>query len=482
MSRTDTNSDRGKTTQPGSRETIVYTFEALHKCLKGVPLAKAGKMQEALAAFDGAIDDDPTLASSWYNKGFVLCSEERYEEALSAFEKAIDINPRFPHPWNGKGYVLCTLKRYKEALQAFATALEINPAIPYAWTGIGNANIGLEHYQEALDAFNRAIEMDPKFALPWHSKAILLEVKPELELMAGHTARQCFSRALYLRQTCQQSYPLNPNMLVDPTRNLNLHLLAYRLFQEIGTANIRKEHKQLYDQIAGECAGPVAMLTFIDSTAKMDSVEKAFWSGIINYYYGDPVLALEFFDKVDSSDETNLAGQYYLLLSLSTVLEPLEKEKTFALKQAEAILDNPNNENRAVQRYYAGLVFYFARNLKQAAVCFDENSSHIPSLYMRYRCLRMQNSESTAPILASILEQELAQVRQGKNSYIIQSSLPEIDTGKADWIENTVFSTHFMELLPVIQDIHEHENLQELETFKKLVELQNEVPRNPAAC
>ncbi|OGV68524.1 MAG: hypothetical protein A2283_19910 [Lentisphaerae bacterium RIFOXYA12_FULL_48_11] len=473
MKRPETNSNTGKTPAPGTKETTVYTFEAIHKCLKGVPLAKAGKMQEALEAFDGAIDDDPTLASSWYNKGFVLCSRERYEEALAAFDKAIEINPRFPHPWNGRGYVLCTLKRYREALEAFERALEIYPAIPYAWTGIGNANIGIEHFQEALEAFNRAIEMDPKFALPWHSKAILLEVKPELEIMAGHTARQSFSRAVHLRDTCLQMFPLNSQMLIDPIKQLNLHLLTNRLFNEIGAANIRSEDKQFMDQIACECAAPLAMLNFLDSAPKLNNVEKAFWSGIIYYYYGDPVRAVEFFDKVDSSDETNLAGQYYLLLSLGAVLEPLEKEKIFALKQAEAILGNPGNEVSALQRYYAGLIFCFARNWEQAMVCFAGNSNHIPSLYMKYKSLRMQNSGSTAPVIADILEQELTQVQQRKSSYLIQPSLPEIDPGRADWIENTEFSTYFMELLPVIQDILEHENLNEFENFRKLIELQN---------
>ena len=49
------------------------------------------------------------------------------DEAITAFDKAIEINPQNLTAWNGKGLVLYKSNKYDEAITAFDKAIEINP-------------------------------------------------------------------------------------------------------------------------------------------------------------------------------------------------------------------------------------------------------------------------------------------------------------------------------------------------------------------
>lgn len=465
--------NNGKKHQAGKAATG-NTFEALNKSLKGVPLAQSGRMQEALDAFDGAIEIDPTLASSWYNKGYVLVAKGLYSEALAAFDKAIEINPSSIHPWNGRGYALNTEGRFKEALDAFERAVEIDHTQPYPWNGIGNTYTGMGRAQEALDAYNRAIEIDPKFANPWSSKAVLLDTYPELETMAGHTARQSFCRAYYLWETYPQRFPLSAQMLLDAGNRFQLPLLIHQLLQEASITVNDMKHASLFRKTMMECATPLGILSALNSSSSLSSMEKSLWSGIVNHYHGNPVQAFECFDAVDSEDETNITSQYYLILSLENYLEPAEKEKTFALSQAEAVLRD--NNMPVDQRYYAGLLFALTGKWEEAAQYFVRNGAHLPSLYMQHLCLSMQGIEDTGRVLTAILEEENRLAGKGRCGYLHRANLPAIDLASTAWIKDLQTQVHFRELETAVCNILEQPDLHTIPAYLKLMQKQIQTP------
>ena len=39
----------------------------------------------------------------WVHKGSELMSSEKYNEAIKAYDKAIEINPHYSYAWNNKG-------------------------------------------------------------------------------------------------------------------------------------------------------------------------------------------------------------------------------------------------------------------------------------------------------------------------------------------------------------------------------------------
>ncbi|MFZ3384038.1 MAG: tetratricopeptide repeat protein, partial [Candidatus Methanoperedens sp.] len=109
------------------------------------------------------------------HEGNFLISEKKYEEALKAFNKAIEINPKDGYVISRKGLALGIIGRYEEALEAFNRAIEINPKDGYAISRKGFALVNLGRNEEALDVFNKLIEINPKdnYALSWKCVALI---------------------------------------------------------------------------------------------------------------------------------------------------------------------------------------------------------------------------------------------------------------------------------------------------------------------
>ena len=94
---------------------------------KGRELYDLDEHDEAIKAFDKAIEANPQYYEAWYNKGVALVNLGKYDEAITAFDKAIEINPHNWVAWDGKGVILTELGKYDEAIKAFDKAIELNP-------------------------------------------------------------------------------------------------------------------------------------------------------------------------------------------------------------------------------------------------------------------------------------------------------------------------------------------------------------------
>lgn len=126
--------------------------------------------EEAIDAYDRAIEIDPKYVTAWKNKGNVLYSLGRYNESLEALDKAIEIVPEYGLAWYSKGLALGELGRYDEAIQAYSKALETFPENAGIWYNKGNAFYGQGEYDMAIECYDYAIKLDPSLAEAWHGK------------------------------------------------------------------------------------------------------------------------------------------------------------------------------------------------------------------------------------------------------------------------------------------------------------------------
>jgi tetratricopeptide (TPR) repeat protein len=150
---------------------------------KGATLSKLERYDEALKAHEKAIELNPNHIMALSNKGIALSNLERYDEALKAFEKAIELNPDDEVTWNNKGVTLDEYKRYDEALKAYEKAIELNPDKESAWNNKGATLSNLERYDEALKAFEKAIELSPDYDSAWFNKACAYSLKEDKKNM-----------------------------------------------------------------------------------------------------------------------------------------------------------------------------------------------------------------------------------------------------------------------------------------------------------
>ena len=68
--------------------------------------AKEGDNEDALIAYDKALEVDPNHVSAWNNKGIILSRLEKFEEAIECYDKAIEIEPQYANAWYNKANAL----------------------------------------------------------------------------------------------------------------------------------------------------------------------------------------------------------------------------------------------------------------------------------------------------------------------------------------------------------------------------------------
>jgi tetratricopeptide (TPR) repeat protein len=74
-----------------------------------------------LVGIAGAGESSNALQSSnaWVHKGDELLSSAKFNEALAAYDKAIEINPKNEDAWLHKAVHLLSSEKYHEALEAY---------------------------------------------------------------------------------------------------------------------------------------------------------------------------------------------------------------------------------------------------------------------------------------------------------------------------------------------------------------------------
>ena len=132
---------------------------------KGEELSMNGSTEEALAAYEWAVELDPEMAEAWVGRGyaksrlaFIGKDPAGYNESLLSFERAIELNRSQAQAWNGKATVLSMMGRYDEAVEAHDASLEIDPLQP--WVLVGKANVlwKLGRHNESMAASDEAID------------------------------------------------------------------------------------------------------------------------------------------------------------------------------------------------------------------------------------------------------------------------------------------------------------------------------------
>jgi tetratricopeptide (TPR) repeat protein len=127
----------------------------------GSALQQLGRHEEALKAFDKAIQLAPDDALLWKNLGDVLLNLGRRAEALLGLQHALRLNPRdWEAAWKS-GVLLHEAAWFEEALAQFNLCHELQPNHALTLSVRALALRGLKRFEEALADSRRAHQLDP---------------------------------------------------------------------------------------------------------------------------------------------------------------------------------------------------------------------------------------------------------------------------------------------------------------------------------
>ncbi|MEL6462971.1 MAG: tetratricopeptide repeat protein, partial [Cyanobacteria bacterium J06621_15] len=110
-------------------------------------------------------------ASQWLERGNQLWRLGRYEEAVKAFDEAINQKPAFIYlAFYGKGLALAQQNKRKEAIAALNQAVKFKPNFVAALQTLSSLNTDSGKLDEALIAINKAIQLQPQNPNLYHEK------------------------------------------------------------------------------------------------------------------------------------------------------------------------------------------------------------------------------------------------------------------------------------------------------------------------
>jgi tetratricopeptide (TPR) repeat protein len=131
----------------------------------GNSLYKLGRLDEAIASYDKAIEFKSDYHEAWNNRGIALNKLGRLDEAIASYDKAIEFKPDKDEAWNNRGIALRKLGRLDEAIASYDKATEYKSDDPETWNNRGIALRKLGKIEAAISSHERAIQIQPQSSI-----------------------------------------------------------------------------------------------------------------------------------------------------------------------------------------------------------------------------------------------------------------------------------------------------------------------------
>jgi len=167
----------------------------------GAALSGQGKLQEAVASYDKAIQLKPDCAEGYNNRGNALKALGQLDEAMQTFDRAIQLKPDYAGAYSNRGSALKELGRLDEAVASCDKAIQLKPDFALAHSNRGNALTQLGQLDEALKSYGKAIQLKPDFAGAYYNRGVALK-----DLGLRDKAIENYDKAIQLRPDLAEAY------------------------------------------------------------------------------------------------------------------------------------------------------------------------------------------------------------------------------------------------------------------------------------
>jgi tetratricopeptide (TPR) repeat protein len=192
-----------------------YYFDALMG--KGSALFQLGNYSDSIKVYDGALVLRPNYAEALNDKGTSLAKMGEYTQAYEAFSAAINNQPDYLDPLYNQGNVLSDTGDYSNAIDRYKRALNISTNDADTWNNIGLAYLMLGDNYNALVSFENAIKNGPDSAIPWNNIGLVYA----LDRITWNKSKEAFEKAI----------SIDPNFLVAYS-NLGMVLIGLQQYHE----------------------------------------------------------------------------------------------------------------------------------------------------------------------------------------------------------------------------------------------------------
>ncbi len=261
----------------------------------GRALHRLEEPEQALAAFQQAVELDPQDADAQLVLGDCLRHMKRPRESLAAYDRAAEIAPTNVEAWLGKAQCCTELDDLSAAITAYDRAIELEPRRPGVHALRGTALMKVYRVPDAIKSFRRGIEIEPDSAMLRYQLGTLLQlgayfdevftkstaqfqaevdVLQRLDLSHSPAARKQLEEAV---DVYRQALEINPGMaFVDLQMGQCLLKLNRNEEAEAAFKQAVAKDPRDYQSLLGLAASCYGQQRFADAAASMRPVLKLY--------------------------------------------------------------------------------------------------------------------------------------------------------------------------------------------------------------
>jgi tetratricopeptide (TPR) repeat protein len=133
------------------------------KKARGDEAARAGRLEDARAAFESVCKLDPLDVEAWVKVSLVHKRQGNFQAAESCAARAVKLQPQIGFAHFALGTALQSQGRVREAIASYRRAIVVQPEFPDNHYLLGNALHDVGEVAEALACYRRALQLRPEF-------------------------------------------------------------------------------------------------------------------------------------------------------------------------------------------------------------------------------------------------------------------------------------------------------------------------------
>lgn len=126
---------------------------------EGFALLEAGNTENALLAFDQALQADNNDLSARLGQAMIYAEQERHQAAFSSYDLIVQRYPQHAFAWNGRGLAAFNLEDFDTALTSFKMAIVDQPVNGFFYESLAWTHMCRGEFLDAAESAKKAILM-----------------------------------------------------------------------------------------------------------------------------------------------------------------------------------------------------------------------------------------------------------------------------------------------------------------------------------
>jgi tetratricopeptide (TPR) repeat protein len=139
---------------------------------RGVAKVGKGYLDDAIADFTSALNQNPKFVDAFKNRGLAYKMQGAADEAIDDFNNAIRLNSNSPELYNLRGAALLDKLQFNRAIADFEKAISLNQKYRNAFVNRGLAFVFTRQLSRAIADFDMVVRLSPRDPLGYFNRAV----------------------------------------------------------------------------------------------------------------------------------------------------------------------------------------------------------------------------------------------------------------------------------------------------------------------